>query len=272
VIATTPVFRFKDHSLTRQQIEDVLLLPGKVPAFAKRDELAALRQQLEQEPGNLLTLGLRQVPVFAVYAFSSEGAGGYQWSIREQTVWVDHTTNKPLEGVVTILDSLPPGYESCGRRDLLELLPPTYCRRRSDALGLVKVLTALGDKVDLDECTFRPVTKDDGAAIARFNQEMGAANRAGISEDELTAHTNSQGISLDLAVGYDRSIVGVSILRAGARGASKSAGTTTAEVRLSPRVRDARIEDMLIGRCLRNAAAITDLERIKVVLPNSITR
>ncbi|MEY4667652.1 MAG: hypothetical protein RL518_351 [Pseudomonadota bacterium] len=137
-----PSVTIQGVTVERQDIIQHLRLPASFVGRGNQLGDGTIPSLIQEHPSELRRIGLYQKDVYAPYCTNVEEG---TWAIKTHKVWFDEHRGRPLdEETITILESLPLSLSSSPRRELLEYLPPTYCKNREDAALLVDLLQKAG--------------------------------------------------------------------------------------------------------------------------------
>lgn len=124
-------------TVDRRDVINHLIFPPNPLLKAPEKGALTLPVIVRDYPAKLEALGLVQQEVFG--ASCTDVAGG-TWTVRARRVWIDQAPGVPVDsGTVMFIDQLPDTLSASTPRDLINFLPPTYCRKREDAERLARL-------------------------------------------------------------------------------------------------------------------------------------
>ena len=134
--------KINDSKFERSDIINHILYPLKgISAGSDKDKIE-LARIVRDKPSELVAVGLIRVEVFAPTCTAPETGS---WEVSRYKIWVDKESGVPVDSsTVQILAEFPSEPDKLSRRDMINLLPPTYWAREQDAAALTKLFREAG--------------------------------------------------------------------------------------------------------------------------------
>lgn len=134
--------KINQSSFERADVISHLLYPMKAINAGTDRDAAELARIVRDKPSELIAVGLIRVEVFApVCADPEKGT----WYVTKHKIWVDKESGVPVDSsTVQILPQFPCDPATVTRRDMINLLPPTYWAREEDAATITKLFNEAG--------------------------------------------------------------------------------------------------------------------------------
>ena len=145
--ATQDSVTIRGLTVDRRDVINHLIFPCQPMLKVSEQNELTLPSLVRDYPEDLVAFGITQQEVYGVSCTDIERG---TWAVRARRVWVDQATGVPVDsGTVMFVDQLPDTLSASAPRDLINFLPPTYCRKREDAERLARLF----EQVALSERT-----------------------------------------------------------------------------------------------------------------------